>query len=370
MRKADRAPSGALPSLARKPPEAAGHAPPRDGVARERSQRRALVVSILIASVVVHLILLLVFGIWTVAKRFHRPEARFEVKKTLRIPPQNPEHRLNVAKHEAMAAKPAILDQVVSTRPAPFSLPALPPLDLDQMIPLDPSELVSAQVSGLVGQAALGAGLGRGLRGGEGTGNGMNFFGIQAQGQRVLLLFDVSTSVVNKARASGIPLERIQEETLQLIEKLPLASQFSLVQFTGNYMPFTEELIVASPGNKDLARAWVQEKWVQSGTLSASASGVVSNLTGIVGVLDLAARMRPDVIFLISDASFQWRPEGSGFRNVPYEAIKKALEALGEGNRRKVPVHFIAFQPKAADASEWSRLIRRTGGEFRELKSE
>lgn len=74
-------------------------------------------------------------------------------------------------------------------------------------------------------------------------------------------------------------------------------------------MPFTEELIAATPGNKDLAKKWVGEKWNKSGAMSASTSGVVSNLRGVVGV-ERAVAMRPDVIFLISDASFQWRPEG------------------------------------------------------------
>jgi len=199
----------------------------------------------------------------------------------------------------------------------------------------------------------------------------MSFFGIQAQGQRILLLFDVSSSVVNKANAAGIPLERIQEETLKLIGGLPINAQFSIIQFTGNYMPFTEELIAATPGNKDLAKQWVQEKWVTSGAMSAATSGVVSNLHGVVGVLERSVAMRPDVIFLISDASFQWRPAGAGgLGNIPYEEIRKAVKQLEEGPQGKIPLHFIAFEPKPDDEKEWSRIVRGTGGEFRELKGE
>lgn len=342
-----------------------------DGVARERSQRRATLVTVLIGSAVVHLVLLLILGIWTVAKHFTRPEARFDVKKVVKIPPRTPEHKMNVAKHEAMSAKPAFTDKLVSTRPSAFALPELPRIDLDQVLPLDPSELISDQVSGLVGSAALGSGLGSGLTGGGGTGRGMSFFGVQTQGQRVLLLFDVSASVVNKANAAGIPLERIQEETLKLLDTLPIAAQFSLIQFTGNYLPFTDELVAATPGNKDLARQWVRDKWVKVGTMSASASGVVSNRTGVVGVLERASAMRPDVVFLISDASFQWRPGGGGgFSNVPYDEIKKAVEALSGATGGKVPLHFIAFQPKPGDKDEWSRIVKKTGGEFRELKAE
>ncbi len=89
----------------------------------------------------------------------------------------------------------------------------------------------------------------------------MSFFGVQATGQRILLLFDVSSSVVNKANAAGIPSNASRQETLKLLEGLPINAQFSIIQFTGNYMPFTEELVAATPANKDLAKQWVREKW-------------------------------------------------------------------------------------------------------------
>lgn len=276
---------------------------------------------------------------------------------------------MNVAKHEAMTPKPTFNDKLVSTRPTDFALPEMPEVNLDQMLPLDPSELITDQVNGLVGSAALGSGLGQGLSGGGGTGDGMSFFGVKAKGDRILLLFDVSASVVNKAEAAGMPLERIQEETIKMIGTLPISSQFSLIQFTGNYMPFTDELIAATPKNKELAQSWVEEKWVTSGSMSSSASGVVNNLTGIVGILERSIMMRPDVIFLISDASFQWRPDGgSGYKNVPYDEIKGVVEKIEEDLRQDVPIYFIAFQPKSDDSSEWSRIVRKTGGEFRELK--
>ncbi|MCB1232490.1 MAG: VWA domain-containing protein [Verrucomicrobiae bacterium] len=336
---------------------------------RARANRRAMIGSIIVGSIVVHALILVVFAAWKVATYFNRPEARFEMKKTVKIPAKTPEHKMNVAKHEAMAPKPVFNDKLVSTRPIDFALPELPEIDMQQMLPLDPSELISHQVNGLVGSAALGSGLGSGFSGGGGTGEGMSFFGIKAGGERIMLLFDVSASVVSKAERAGIPLERIQEETIKLIESLPISAQFSLIQFTGNYMPFTDELVPATPSNKEAARKWVEDKWITSGGLTASTEGAVSNFTGVVGVLERTIQMGPEVIFLISDASFQWRPDGgNSYPDVPYDEIKKVVDKLEKESMREVPINFIAFEPKDDDVKEWRRIIRKTGGEFREMK--
>ena len=359
--------SVSLNSPAPKPPK-----PKKEKKAKPKTpgqtNRRALISSVIIGSIVVHVIALVLFGLWTVAKHFTRPEARFEMKKVVKIPPKTPEHKMNVAQHEAMAPKPVFNDKLVSTRPTDFALPELPQVNMDQMLPLDPSELISDQVSGLVGSAALGSGLGKGFGGGGGTGSGMSFFGVKAEGDRILLLFDVSASVVNKADKAGIPLERIQEETIKMIEGLPISAQFSMIQFTGNFMPFTDELVAATPGNKKTAVAWVKEEWETSGSMSSASKGVVTNLTGLVGVLEKAITMRPDLVFLISDASFQWRPGGTGFSNIPYDDIKDVVEKLQDESAGEVPIHFIAFEPKDDDVKEWKRVLRKSGGEFREMK--
>ncbi len=336
------------------------------GEERVNSGRKAMITSVIVGSIVVHLIALAIFGIWTVAKYYTRPEARFEVKKkVVKIPPKPPEHKMNVAKHEAMAPKPVFNDKLVSTRPADFALPELPQVNLDQMLPLDPSELISDQVNGLVGSAALGSGLGSGFGGGGGSGNGMSFFGVKSNGDRIVLLFDVSSSVVNKADKAGVPLERIQEETLKLIEGLPISAQFSMIQFTQNYKPFTTELLAATPGNKKLAQDWVKDKWVTSGTMSGN--GVVSTDRGLVEVLEKAFAMRPNVIFLISDASFQWRATG-GNTDIPYTELRKVIDDLQDTLPREAPINFIGFAPDDEDVKEWKRILRRSDGEFRELK--
>ncbi len=351
-----------------KPKKEKKKAPPKTKEEIAKANRRAMISSVIIGSIVVHVIALVLFGLWTVAQHFSRPEARFEMKKSVKIPPKTPEHKMNVAKHEAMAPKPTFNDKLVSTRPIDFALPEMPEVDLDQMLPLDPSEMISDQVNGLVGSAGLGSGLGSGMSGGGGTGEGMSLFGIRAEGDRILLVFDVSVTVKNKAAEAGIPMERIQEETIKMISTLPITAQFSIIQFTGNYMPFSDELVAATPAKKKEAQQWVKDKWVTAGSMSSASAGVVRNLRGAVGVLEKAAQMRPDVIFLISDASLQWRPDGDNTVDIPYEELEEALKQIQENAQEEVPIQFIAFEPDEEDEDFWKRILRRTGGNFQEMK--
>jgi hypothetical protein len=207
--------------------------------------------------------------------------------------------------------------------------------------------------------------LGSGFSGGGGTGEGMSFFGVKAEGNRIVLLFDVSSSVVNKANAAGVPLARIREETLKLIDTLAPSAKFSMIQFTQNYKPFSDELMAATDSNKQVARDWVENEWVESGTMSGS--GVVSNPRGLMAVLEKTFEMRPNLIFLISDASFQWR-EGGGISDIPYGDLRDTIRKLSEELPEEAPIHLIGFSPDDEDAKEWRRILRRTGGDFRELK--
>ncbi|MCG8602787.1 MAG: hypothetical protein MI807_21765, partial [Verrucomicrobiales bacterium] len=56
-------------------------APPKTKEEIAKANRRAMISSVIIGSVVVHVIALVLFGLWTVAKHYSRPEARFEMKK-------------------------------------------------------------------------------------------------------------------------------------------------------------------------------------------------------------------------------------------------------------------------------------------------
>ena len=342
--------------------------PPPDGSV---PKQRGLIATIFIGAVLVHVALLIGFGLFIVARQFTKPEAVFEVRENLRIPiQQTPQHKMNAAAHQAAAPKPVFQDKLISSRPSTFALPELPKLDLQQMLPLDPSELVSDQVTSLVGTAGLGLGGGAGLAGSGGMGKGLtklSFMGIQAEGQRIMLLFDVSGSVVNKAASTGMPLTKIKEETLKLIDSLPTGASFSMIQFVRNYKSFSDQLVQVTPANREAAKQWIDNEWNESGQMARGGRGVLSpDPNGVVCVLDAAFAMRPDVIFLISDGGF-WQTYPKE-RKIPHDELEDKVKELQKGQKDKIPVHFIGFEMRDDDESAWSRIVRRTGGRLREIK--
>lgn len=337
---------------------------------RDRAQRRGMIVAVIVGAVLVHAVGLVIAAAIVVARFFAEPQATFEVAKEYRIPVQTREHRMAMARHEAAAPRPAFNDRMVSVRPTAFALPEMPVLDLDQMLPLDPANLLADQAGSLIGSAGLGSGHGGGGLGAGGTGGrGFSFLGIESDGARIVLLFDVSTSVLNKAHASGLPLTKIKDETLALIRTLPLNARYSIVQFVRNYKPFSDLLVPATPPNRERAAQWIESEWNETGMLGARQRGVrTASPNGLPIVLDFAFSLQPDTIFLISDGSFEQTAPGDPNRSIPQDEIQAQLKRLQQAAGKEVPIHFIGFQMKDAHRDFWRRTSQRSGGKFREIK--
>jgi hypothetical protein len=344
-------------------------APPLSSAEPARAQNRGIKVTVIMIAVAIHALALFLAGIYIAVRYFAEPKATFEVVKEFKIPVQTREHKMNMARHEAMAPKPTFNDRLVSTRPTKFSLPEMPKIDMDQMLPLDPSELVSDQVSGLVGSGGMGSGVGSGGLGSGGTGmTGTSFFGIKTEGRRFLLVFDVSGSVVNKATASGFPLSEIKKETINLLAKLPLNARYSIVQFVRNFKPFTAELVPATPPNREAATKWIETEWSESGQMAAGGNGVRSaSPNGLPIVLDFAFSLKPDTIFLISDGSFEQTTPAAANRSIPTEELEAQIKKLQLTAGKEVPIHFIGFQMKEEAKDFWRKTAQRSGGKFREI---
>jgi ABC-type Fe3+-hydroxamate transport system substrate-binding protein len=335
--------------------------------------KRAGAGAALVGSLIVHGVLALGGGAFIVAKYIQPPPPKFVAPPPpkIKIPPQTRQHRMNLAAHAGLASKPVFKQRLVSLRPTAFALPEAPKISFDSNLVPDPSTVVSTLVSGLTGSAGTGSGAGFGLGGAGGLGKGLSsftFMGLKAQGQKIVLCFDVSTSVVNKANASGIPRAKIKEETIKLISGLPSGAEFGIIQFVRNYKPFKPELTPMTPANRDLAKQWIETQWSESGQMAKSGDGVVSpSPNGVPRVLEAAFAMKPDVIFVISDGQFEQTTPDSPNRRVPNEELEGQIKEL-QKTAPKTSVHFIGFQMREEDKDTWESLTRRTGGRLREIR--
>jgi hypothetical protein len=332
--------------------------------------KRRTVILVLTLSIAVHVALGLGAAAWIVAKYFAPPPATFVSKPPVKIPPKIQEQKMAASEFEAMSAKPSFDDRMSSTRATDFALPDLPKISTENMVPLDPSSLVSDSISSLVSGTGSGygngAGGGDGLGGGgDGLGTGFTFLGIPSQGKSVVIAFDVSLSVVTKATRSGMPLEKIRDEAQELLGKLSINTSFGLMQFTRGFMLFRKELVPPTDANKAAAKDWLQNEFTTQGSLFGK-KVVQTNPNGIEAVLNAIFDLNPDVAFLISDADFQRGFSGAN-EQVPWPDVEKVMKTRNEGRATPLIIHFIGFQMKKDQKDEMSKIIRRYGGRVREL---
>ena len=334
--------------------------------AASKKRRLKMLVSILIGVVLLHVGVGVIAGIFIVARYIFPAPANFVVKKDIRLPAKKREHKMNMAALDAIAPKPTLSDKMQSTRPTAFSLPDVPEMPLDQMLPLDPSQLVADQVASLSNSEAMGTASGAAAAGSGGFGGkGLSFLGVESAGQRILMAFDVSSSVILKAQKSGTPFSKIKQETLELVKKFPITSRFGIIQFVRHYKPFQMELVPASQGNRDAANLWIENEWNEGGTMSASSKSVVSSPNGFVGVLQLAAKMQPDVVFVITDGGFESSIHRSA---IPWNEVRQAAEAVKNTDGKPAKINFITFESNSEDLKELKRVSTKSGGKAIELK--
>jgi hypothetical protein len=335
------------------------------GAPAKKGGVKKIIITVLLISVGVHVAAGIIAGIVVVARYFAAPPAEFKAAKDVRLPAKKREQRMNMAAFDAAAPKPTFSDRMQSTRPTAFSLPDVPAVPVDQILPMDASSIITDQVASAADTQGLGASTGA-LAGGSGGfgGKGLSFLGVDSSGQRILLMVDISGTVVNKAAKAGISPEKLREELITLINKLPITSRFSIIQYAGNYKPFSKELVPASQPNKTLALDWIRNEWVTSGGIQVSKKTVASP-SGFIGVLQAAGAMNPDAVFIITDGSYKSKVHTSG---IPWDEIRKVSDQLKDSDGRRTKINVIAFEAGDEDLKQMKRMSQSSGGNLREMK--
>ncbi|MEM6910650.1 MAG: vWA domain-containing protein [Verrucomicrobiota bacterium] len=350
----------------------------------QKSRRRGLIFAVIVGSIVVHLVALALFGLWILQRYYEQPEATFQVvPREVRIPPQTKEHRMNLARHQAMAPKPVFQKRLLNAQPRDFALPDMPEVDLDQMLPLDPNELISEQVTSLVGGTGLGSGSAQGGGGPERPQiESLGFFGIEDEGGSVVIMIDISSSMFGRTgdldystgrlvrRGKEQSFQKVRDEAIKLVQGLSITSSFGIIRWSGSARSWQETLVPATDQNKEAAAAHIQEE-VDSG--KAGPMGGRLGGTRHDYALEKLLELQPAVAFMLSDGNATESLPGGGFQTIEADRLYRILDEAKRAERPIPKIHTIYYLT-GADKREEERMLRgiarRTGGQFRKVEAE
>ncbi len=354
--------------------------PKRKAQPRDVAARKKLAASVITASIVIHLVLGIGAGVFIVARYVLSQPTQFEVKKDIRLPAKEREHKMNMAEFDAMAPKPTFNEKLASLRPTNFSLPDVPKVPLDQMLPLDPSSIVSDQVTSLVGAAGTGAG-GAGGGGLGGTGTGMSFFGIKDAGRSVVIMVDVSTSMFGRTgdydydsrkklrEGKEQSFQTVREEAMKLINSLSINSRFGVVRWSGGAYSWMQELVPATDQNKAAAREHIQN------ALDVNTAGPRDGRPGGTRhdyALEEAFRLKPEVIFMLTDGNATESQGGGGLSPISANRIWDIADLGQRGLQKPARLHVIYYvtgTEKSEERKMLEGLARKNGGKFRTVEA-
>ncbi len=334
------------------------------------SRRRRLLFSVFGISVALHGALALLAGAWIVAKRLAPTREENPVISAVpnkKRPEIIREQAIHGAALEGAMARSLWNDKILSTRPAALALPALPKAPLPA--PPAASDLGTTSLvqfnGGLWGQD-IASGNAAGSLSGKGT--GLSFLGIQTNAKRVVLMFDVSKTVVKAAARAGVPMERIREETARLLSNLGVNTRFGLVEFARNYAFFQPSLLPSNTRCRAEALEWLSKYFAADGTLSRNVPNLVDGSPGFLAALEAVFQMQPDSVFVISDGSMQ---RGKGVSaTIPMHELEETLARLQSLQPTRAKVFFVGVgvHPETEKTLRHILSLHGGGGVYSELR--
>jgi hypothetical protein len=236
---------------------------PQDLVTR----RKQPILGTFSVSVLVHVVVIALLGGVVVFKVFERPPAQFKPPpppaKTTKIEPRKIQHKIKIREQQQNSGRPRVSPRLTANRVSGISLPDI---EVDPM-----AAPVKSNIKKSIGKNFSMGGLGSGF--GSGTGSGglglgtstVSFFGIQAAGERIAFVVDLSRSMVedDKGGLNGIVV--LKNELKDMVEKLNDGTFFNLIFFDDNVDLFKPKLAVAKPGTKKEAAEFIAPYYADFG---------------------------------------------------------------------------------------------------------
>jgi len=283
-----------------------------------------------------------------------KSDPEFIARKKIYLPQKELEHKVALAEFQNAASSPMQIERISATALLPDSLPSLPELPKSDFTPIERNP-AALQSDALLGQSGiLGA-----LQGLKAESSSASLFGIEDNGQRILILFDNSSSVLNKARKAGVNTDRFVQELSTLINGLNANTLFGLIPFSRDVGTFRDYMVAAGSRNKRAATSWIAERI----RTQSHRTDLPHEIDGVEGAFTIAFQMEPDVIFLISDADFQRNLYRRG--DVPWDDLERTLRTLTHEYGIEPRIHFIGFEVEAEAAEAMESITRRYKGSMK-----
>lgn len=308
-------------------------------------------------------VLLLAFAV-TVVVVIPEPDRapEFVASKTVYLPQKELEHQAALSEFQQAASSSADIARLMSEQlmPDDLGIPAVPELEWSAFSPLEVDSPMQSEA--LFGDSGLMAS----LQGLNAESSSLSFLGIEDRATRVVLAFDVSSSVMNNMKKEGLTLKALQSEARKLIEGLDANTLLGMVQFSRAYETFQDHLVPATVDNKALAIHWLENELKKGG----GRGWARGSPDGIQTVLEACFALQPEVVFLLSDASFERTKEaGRGYESVPWDELGDDIRRYQKDLVEDARIHFIGFEVKEAKGKEMRQLIGRHGGVYREYRA-
>lgn len=169
-------------------------------------------------------------------------------------------------------------------------------------------------------------------------------FGIEAEGAKFVYVFDRSASM---SIARGKPLAAAKKELIASLTPLERVHQFYLIFYNQEVRAFqpggdSGKLIFATDANKQAAERYINGIQPEGATDHYAA-------------LSIALKMRPDVIFLLTDG------------DAKDDLTEAELAQLAKQNGAATKIHVIQFTADLPTGANLRTLAKDNGGEFKSV---
>lgn len=220
----------------------------------EVSARKRTLRLVLLASLAIHALGGLIFGGVVLVQSMTKEETVFEVPPPRRTyEPRKVELKVKVQQKQRSSSRPQVVPRLVSTRPSAISLPDI---KIDPKLVTTTFQPKFKAVTGM----GMGVGLGTGY-GMSGFGQGVsqvNFFGIQAVGERIAICVDVSVSMVEEERGGPAGFLRVKQRVADVIDALKDGTLFNLIVFADGCSALDpQQMLYANPENRAKAKQFL-----------------------------------------------------------------------------------------------------------------